>query len=536
MKKVLLIILIASNFALIIGQTIVVNEGTTVNSTVSGDWSGVNIQRSVPTLFTYKNNSITSVNSSGYMLQAGDEAPLSTNNNLDGEIITGNKFNWTGTYGDAIITHGLFTGYNINQTVKYNYLNNVPYGIVFKSGTDAGVNMTNSTGVCAYNIVRNGKFAGRVKGINGIKFYNNTFYSGDGHGWYLLLISTNMDRTVPAGSQNTQVFNNIFYSTIQIPMIEIYDNASLVGFQSDYNVFYCEAGEPTFNIAGVKKTWAQWKALGYDTHSTIVNPNFINTTDFLPAARLNYGTNLGVAYQSGLATTATWTVGSTPATTNQNGTWQVGARIFDSGTSIVIPAYLSSVVENSTPAVIGMNFNLSLANVVPAASAFSVMVNSVARPVSAVTISGTKVQLTLTTEIHYGDIVNLTYTKPASNPLQTSAGGIALSILAHSITNSIQNPVVPVSTVTVKMTISPNHVYKTLNISLVYTGNISTLATSALPEIIRITDASGKLFIEKVVDSGIANIKIPMNLSSGVYIVRVLAGGLELTSQKIIVY
>jgi hypothetical protein len=183
-----------------------------------------------------------------------------------------------------------------------------------------------------------------------------------------------------------------------------------------------------------------------------------------------------------------------------------------------------------------MNFNLSLANIVPPASAFSVMVNSIARPVSAVTISGTKVQLTLTSEIHYGDIVNLTYTKPASNPLQTAAGGIALSIPAHSITNSIQNPVVPVSTVTVKMTISPNHVYKTLNISLVYTGNISTLVSSALPEIIRITDASGKLFIEKVVDAGIANIKIPMNLSSGVYIVRVLAGGLELTSQKIIVY
>ena len=35
------------------------------------------------------------------------------------------------------------------------------------------------------------KFAGRVKGINGIKFYNNTFYSGDGTGWYLLLITAN---------------------------------------------------------------------------------------------------------------------------------------------------------------------------------------------------------------------------------------------------------------------------------------------------------------------------------------------------------
>jgi hypothetical protein len=536
MKRVLLLILIASNFALIFGQTNLTNEGTTVNNTITGEWEGVNIPRSVPTLFTYRNNSVTSVNSSGYMLQAGDEAPMSNNNNLDGEVITGNKFNWAGTYSSAIITHGLFAGYNTNQTVKYNYLNNVPYGIVFKSGTDAGVNMTNSSGVCAYNIVRNGKFAGRVKGMNGIKFYNNTFYSGDGHGWYLLLISNNMDRVVPAGSQNTQVFNNIFYSTVQIPMIEIYDNASLTGFKSDYNVFYCEDGEPTFNIAGVTKTWAQWQALGYDTHSTIVNPNFINTTDFVPAARLNYGTNLGTAYQTGLSTTATWTVGSSPATTNQNGTWQVGARIFDSGTSIVNPTYLNSIVENSTPAIIVMNFNLSMANIVPAISAFSVMVNAVARPVSAVNISGTKVQLTLSSEVYYGDIVSLTYTKPLTNPLQTSAGGMVLSIPAHSITNNILNPAVAASPVTVIMTIFPNHVYKILSISLVYSGNISALATAASPEIIRITDTYGKLYSEKVVETGVASIKIPLNLSSGIYIVKLLAGGLELASQKIIVY
>jgi hypothetical protein len=86
------------------------------------------------------------------------------------------------------------------------------------------------------------------------------------------------------------------------------------------------------------------------------------------------------------------------------------------------------------------------------------------------------------------------------------------------------------------MTISPNHVYKTLNISLEYTGNPSTLATTTSPEIIRITDTLGKLYIEKAVDTGTVGIKVPLNLSSGVYIVKVLAGGLELTSQKIIVY
>ena len=169
------------------GGNILAIEGTATINNTTGNWSGVNIPRNTPTIFTFRNNSITSVNTEGYMLQAGDESPLPENNNLDGEVITGNKFLWNGPLSSSIITHGLFAGYNINSKVKYNYLENVPYGIIFKSGTDDGVNMTFTSGGCAYNICKNGKFAGRVKGINGVKFYNNTFYSGDGKGWYLII-------------------------------------------------------------------------------------------------------------------------------------------------------------------------------------------------------------------------------------------------------------------------------------------------------------------------------------------------------------
>ena len=327
MKKPLIILfltLISSNS---FPQATLTIEGTVVNNNITGDWSGVNIKRDVPTTFTYRNNSITSVNTSGYLLQAGDEAPGPSNNKLDGEVITGNKFLWNGVNSANVITHGLFAGYNINSVVKYNYLDKVPYGIIFKSGTDAGVNMTFTSGGCAYNICKNGKFAGRVKGINGIKFYNNTFYSGDGSGWYLLLISGNMDRAKPSPSIGTKVFNNIFYSTIQIPMIKI-ESGCLTNFESDNNVFWCSAGEPTFSIDGVTHTWAQWRAHGYDSHSVIMNPGFINTTDFVPAARLDYGTNLGIEWQTGLSTNATWVAGSSPVTTDQNGTWQVGARLY----------------------------------------------------------------------------------------------------------------------------------------------------------------------------------------------------------------
>jgi uncharacterized repeat protein (TIGR02059 family) len=105
-----------------------------------------------------------------------------------------------------------------------------------------------------------------------------------------------------------------------------------------------------------------------------------------------------------------------------------------------IPAYQSSAIENTTPSIVAMTYNLTLANIIPATSAFSVMVNSVVRTVSSVAISGTKVQLTLTSPVVYGDIVTVAYTKPSTNPLQTVAGGQAASLSAQSVTNNVSAP------------------------------------------------------------------------------------------------
>lgn len=333
MKNILSVIFFAINSTFISAQITLSIEGTVVNNKEPGTWSGVIVPRCQPTKFAYQNNTITSINTGGYMLQAGDEGPTSDNNDLDGSVITGNKFNWNGSNNPAVITHGLFTGYNKNCMVKYNYLNNAPYGIVFKSGTDDGINMTFTSGGCAYNICKNEKYAIRIKGMNGVNVYNNTFYSGDGLGWNLLLITSNGDRVIPAPSTDSRLFNNIFYSTIQIPMINI-ESGCLTNFKSDYNIFWCEAGKPTFVINGVTKTFCQWQALGYDTHSIVINPDFIDYTDFVPRVRLDYGTNLGSKWQTGLSIDAIWD-GTDPEMTDQNGTWQVGARIYSSEKEII---------------------------------------------------------------------------------------------------------------------------------------------------------------------------------------------------------
>jgi hypothetical protein len=358
MGKILLILFLTIKSSFLFAQIRLTIEGTAVNDNSTGTWIGVNIPRSVPTTFTYRNNSITSVNSVGYMLQAGDEQVGSTNNMLNGSVITGNKLIWNGT-NSAGSAEGLFTGYNINDVIKYNYLKMVPLSIARKSN-----GMTNTSGGVAYNIVIDPKVGVIAKGINNVNIYNNTFYStlttntsSSGTWRGLIDVYTNTDQGLNTPSTGTKIFNNIFYTKHQILNIYVYEDACLSGFESDYNVFYCEDGAPLFKVAGVTKTFTEWQAMGYDTHSVVSNPNFKDFINFVPTARLEYGTDLGTTWQTGLSVNAVW--GTTdPATTNQNGTWQVGARVYPISTPsdntpptvsvFTIPATATSFTVNIT--------------------------------------------------------------------------------------------------------------------------------------------------------------------------------------------
>ena len=124
-------------------------------------------------------------------------------------------------------------------------------------------------------------------------------------------------------------------------------------------------------------------------------------------------------------------------------------QIVTNNVTTSIPIYISSEIQNSTPSRLDMSYSLSLANVVPAVSAFSIKVNNVTRSVSTVVVSGTEVLLTLASPVIYGDVVTVAYAKPASSPLQTAVGGQAASITAQNVTNNVgsinQPPVVSIS-------------------------------------------------------------------------------------------
>ena len=320
--KIIFFILFLLTAIVVNAQTVLTIQGQTYLDTVTGTSYGVDVRKSVPTLLTFKNNSLTAYNTTGYILNAGDEGVDPKNNNLDNAVITGNKFNWIGTDMECI-THGLFTGHNSNVLIKYNYLLNVPMGIIRKSST----NMSNTGGGVAYNIVKNGGVAVNIKGMSNVNVFNNTLYTNRTPTETfrpLVYIYTGSNNSV---SHGTKIFNNIFYTKYQTFAITIYDTESLTGLQSDYNIFWCESGPPTFKVAGVVKSFAQWQAMGYDTHSVVMNPNFKDFVSFVPSTRLNYGISLDTMWRNGLSTTAVW--GTTdPQTTAQNGAWQVGAVVY----------------------------------------------------------------------------------------------------------------------------------------------------------------------------------------------------------------
>jgi hypothetical protein len=508
-KNKALVILFLLSQMVTTAQTVLTIQGQTFTNS-SDTWLGVNPARSVPTIFTFKNNLITSINTVGYQLQAGDETSGPNNNHLAGAVITGNKLSWSGTNMTSI-THGIFTGHNQDVIIKYNYLNHVPMAIIRKSTN----NMTNTSGGVAYNIVKGGAVAIVVKGMSNVNIYNNTLYTDRTTSQTfrpLVDVYTNIDITPHSVSHGTKIYNNIFYTKNQTLDISIEDNESLTGLECDYNVYWCENGKPSFNVSGVVKSFAEWQALGYDQHSVVINPDFIDLTNFVPKNRLDYGTSLDSAWIKGLSPNAIW--GTTdPRTRSQNGKWQVGAVVYGAtaeGTDSV-PEYVDSQVENATPNRLDIYYSIAInPSIVPDTSAFKVNVNSKSMKILKIDISGSIVSLTLASKIVYSDVITIAYTIPSVNQLQSTLGKPADPFPPRPVINDC----LPGGG-NAELVIYPNPAQTYIN--------VTNLESSPQAYKIKIFDSTGKLRSETMLDPD-SNTTIPLNLSSGMYIVEALSG------------
>jgi hypothetical protein len=279
----------------------------------------INVLSNITSSAKINYNVISYKNQDGYAINIGTEATTANNNTLDGAEVIGNKISNLGVMTRGI-THCIFIGFNKGETVKYNYLENAPYGIVLKSQ-----NMDNSGAIVSYNVVKGGYQAMLLKGIQNTKVYNNTFYNDVVTTMDVVFIDMFLNPDGGNGSPGTIIRNNIFYSVHEPVMIRVQDDASLANFQCDYNVYYYAGGTPMFKIKSTLYTFAQWQGLGYDTHSVVMDPGFISGT-LIPSAAINHAVNLGDSYKTGIDPSNTWNRNNT-VTKDQGSTWQNGAFV-----------------------------------------------------------------------------------------------------------------------------------------------------------------------------------------------------------------
>ena len=129
--------------------------------------------------------------------------------------------------------------------------------------------------------------------------------------------------------------------------------------------------------------------------------------------------------------------------TSDSGSWSTSSngasnmRISVMGTAILdtTAPVLSSTSANGTKVVLVYDEALDEASE-PAASAYSVSVAGAAGvPPSSVDVSGQSVMLTLATAVTEGQAVTVSYTVPASNPIQDITGNAAAALTAQAVDN-----------------------------------------------------------------------------------------------------
>ena len=235
---------------------------------------------------------------------------------------------------------------------------------------------------------------------------------------------------------------------------------------------------PTFISASIANVSPSLLTLTYDitlnnsvipaasSFSVIVNSQ-ARTVNSVSISDKKVNLTLSSAVKSGETVTVSYTKPTTnplQASTGKEAA-TISAQKVTNNVQAIIPVYVSSVIENATPSVLEMSYDQTLANIVPAASAFKVMVNSSSRSISAVTVSGTKVMLTLSSPVVYGNSVTVAYTKPSANPLQTSSGAQAATISARKVTNNIRSAIPAFVSASIENA-SPSVLSMTYNLSL----------------------------------------------------------------------
>ena len=387
-----------------------------------------------------ENNTISNYLDRGIWIYNGGSYPVFRNNTIS-NIAKGTDHGGSGINVD---------GYGVRVTYGEIYNNKISnidmYAITFENGYNASIynNRTDNGGGIMiwqypvsgngmsyqgtgnidihHNIFHNGNVGIVLYNASSIKIANNDFVKDN-------TASTNEGALLVTGSSTyvsgISFMNNIVAGNWPHP-IKLPDTKNIWS-AFDYNNII-PVGTEIVNRGGASQTLSQLQASGYMTHGITTDPKFVSSTSDWHLQQgspaINTGTNLSYTRDF---------EGRTIDSQPDMGAFEYAGIV----QAPISPVYSGSVIQNASPTLLEMSYNMTLANIVPATTAFSVTVNSTARTITAVAISGNKVLLTLASPVKSGEVVTVAYTKPTTNPLQTSLGGVAANFGAQPVTNNL---------------------------------------------------------------------------------------------------
>lgn len=252
-----------------------------------------------------------------YIVSIGEETLSARNGNITSVIAEENYLLGPLEYGSgATPTHGIMIGFVANLYIRRNNIKGNVLDIAVK-----GTLFTDS--YLIYNVFSNAVRPFVLASTGALKVYNNTGYiaSSDISSETVVRFAS---QPTPGGiaAANSVLKNNIFYNDDLAITIQTSDSST---FASDYNVYKPSSN---YQLEGVDKTLAQFKALGYEAHG--IEQSITFDANLIPSTPIAIGENLGAAYEDGLDVTTDWGDENTlpvVVTKKQTGNWQIGAYI-----------------------------------------------------------------------------------------------------------------------------------------------------------------------------------------------------------------
>ncbi len=449
-------------------------------------------------------------------------------NTITGSIDTNHQSK--GDYDYSIYIHDNIIGPSTPQNSAY-------YGVILEFETDAAIIARNhfrnvalgimyscregslvSNNEIYYNIFSNIGQANGSGFYGGIRFihdgsrdfsvsdyfvYNNIF-EGNPDNKPFVGIEMNFDMT---SAQNVNIANNIFtnfsYAWFWSNRGGVINNLNM-----ENNILFSNGSNNEPDISGGTPS-------NYiNINNTITDPLFYSSTNYhLQEGSPGIGAGLSLA---GLTSDFEGVSVNNPP--------NIGA--YETLASNAVPNFVSANIEEESPTLIIVSFDVSIDQIIPGTSAFQVEVNKETVDLSSIDIDGGTVYIYMVDPVYLGDLIAVSYTKPESNALRSIESVEARSFSHKPVANNVKTSASENSSVTILLYPNPA------------TDYFNVLFEGEAPPIVlcRIFDLSGGIHSEMELPTyapqRISTRNLPAN---GIYIIQVTSEKKIIASGKLAV-